>query len=558
MTDKPTYKELESEIAALHEVLQAEQSKSRADLFQHLIQTLECVKKCHLATIDTIQDGYFETDLNGTFILCNHSLTKISGYQPDELIGKNFRDIAPPKMARILLASFKRILENDQDLAPTHFEVFHKKGHTLSILLKASLKRDPRDHVIGFRGTFKDVSEQYKALERQKRLQTQFFQAQKMEALGTLAGGLAHGFNNVLMAIQGNLSLMRLNLPLGSNMQKHLERISRSADKGVHLAKQILSFAKIGKFVVMSTDMNKILKSTSRMFIRSNPGLKFHEFYQRDLWETQVDRVQIGQLLLSLYMHAAEAMPNGGDIYLHSENVVLDDTYTRAYDTEAGRFVKISVTDSGKGLDEDAKQRIFEPFYSAYSPARFDGIGLATAYGTIKSHKGIINVYSELGHGTTFTFYLPTSKKEKLSQSGEFDIQKGFETILLVDDDDDVARSVRNILERAGYQVMIANSGDEAIDIYKEYFPQIDLVLLDIILPDINGDQVYPQLKAVNANVLVVLISGYSVNKQINALLHQGCADFIQKPFQTQSLTAKIRLVLDRNHQKNDISLSVD
>lgn len=558
MNDKPTYEELESEIAALNEALQAEQSKSKAELFQHLIQTLECVKKCHLATIDTIQDGYFETDLNGTFTLCNHSLTKISGYQPDELIGKNFRDIAPPKMARILIASFNRILESDEDLAPSHFEVFHKKGHTLSILLTASLKRDPRDHAIGFRGTFKDVSEQYKALERQKRLQTQFFQAQKMEALGTLAGGLAHGFNNVLMAIQGNLSLMRLNLPPGSNMQKHLERISRSSDKGVHLAKQILSFAKIGKFVVMSTDMNKILKSTSRMFTRSNHSLIFHEFYQNNLWETRVDRVQIGQLLLSLYMHAAESMPNGGDIYLHSENVVLDDSYTRAYDTKAGRFVKISVTDSGKGLDEDAKQRIFEPFYSAYAPARFDGIGLATAYGTIKSHKGIINVYSELGHGTTFTFYLPTSKKEKLSQPGAFDFEKGFETILLVDDDDAVARSVRNILEHAGYHVMIANSGDEAIDIYKEYFPQIDLVLLDMILPDINGEQVYPQLKEVNANVLVVLISGYSVNRQINALLNQGCADFIQKPFQTQSLTAKIRFVLDRKHQRDDISLPVD
>jgi signal transduction histidine kinase/CheY-like chemotaxis protein len=460
-------------------------------------------------------------------------------------------------MARNLLIYFSHILKTDTIPVPSHFEVRHKKGFTFRILLTASLIRNQRDDAVGFRGTFKDIGEQYKTLERHKRLQTQFFQAQKMEALGTLAGGLAHGFNNVLMAIQGNLSLMRLNLSPADNLHKHLERIGRSTEKGIHLAKQILSFAKIGKFVVMSTNLNQVLQSTSRMFIRSNPGLKFHEFYQSDLWETRVDRVQIGQLLLSLYMQAAEAMPDGGDIYLHSENVVLDNHYTRAYDIDVGKFVKISVTDSGKGLDDDAKQRIFEPFYSAYSPARFESIGLASAYSTIKSHKGIINVYSEIGHGTTFTFYLPTSKKERLSQTGEFKLQKGNETILLVDDDETVAKSVKDILEHVGYQVMIAGSGDEAVEIYKEYCRHIHLVMLDIILPDINGDQVYPKLKAINANVLVILISGYSVNKQINVLLNQGCTDFIQKPFQTQSLTTKIRQALDRTHQKTDIGLAV-
>jgi two-component system cell cycle sensor histidine kinase/response regulator CckA len=358
------------------------------------------------------------------------------------------------------------------------------------------------------------------------------------------------------MAIQGNLSLIRINMQPEHSLQKHLDRISQSVDKGINLAKQILSFAKMGKFVVMATDLNNILKSTSRMFMRSNPTLRFYEYYEKDLWETQVDRVQIGQLLLSLYMNAAEAMPNGGDIYLHSENVILDESYTQAHDVEAGRYVKISVTDAGRGLDEDALQRLFEPFYSAHAPARYNGIGLATVYGTIKSHKGIINVYSELGHGTTFTLYIPTSKKDKLRQAGVPQIVMGHETILMVDDDEAVARAARTILERSGYQVMIANSGDEAIGIYQEYCHQIHLVLLDFIMPDLNGEQVYRRLKAINPNILVILISGYCVNKEISALLEQGCADFIQKPFQTQSLTTRIRLALDRTHPAEHLSLS--
>ena len=507
------------------------------------------------AVIDALRDGYFETDPNGTFTFCNQALLDLSGYARNEFIGKNFRTLSPPRTTHSLQAAFGRLSNDGQASAPTHYEVFHKKGHTLTIELTASLILDADGDPSGYRGTIRDVTEQIKSSDQQRRLQSHAFQAQKMEALGTLAGGLAHGFNNVLMAIQGNLSLIRMNLPPDKRLQTQLDRIGQSTDKGVHLAKQILSFAKMGKFVVMATDLNTILKSTSRMFMRSNPNLRFHEYYESDLWETQVDRVQIGQLLLSLYMNAAEAMPDGGDIYLHSENMVLDANYTKAYDADAGRFVKISVTDNSVGLPKEARERIFEPFYSAYSPTRFDGLGLAAVYGTIKSHRGIINVYSEIGHGTTFSLYIPTSKKDKLTSSDKAPIPHGHETILLVDDDDEAARVARVILENAGYHVIIANSGDEGIGIYKELHPSIDLVLLDIIMPDLDGDQVYTRMKAINANILVVLVSGYSVNKQIAALLNRGCVDFIQKPFQTQTLTAKVRLALDRAFPVDHVSL---
>lgn len=549
MTDRPTYSELESHVAELTRIM--DEQKLEISRLKHTNHRLQGQKQRYRKIIDTIQEGYFETDVGGNFIFCNQALCRILGYSRDELIGRNFVQLTPPKTARALRRMIGNLLKSRSLVLSSHFEVYHKEGHTLTTQVWARAMKDSLGVPTGFKGTARDVSEEITASERDKQLQNQLFQAQKMEALGTLAGGLAHGFNNVLMAIQGNLSLVRINLPEGHGMHKHLERISRSTDKGVNLAKQILSFAKLGKFVVMATDLNTILRSTSRMFMRSNPKLHFHELYEENLWETQVDRVQIGQTLLSLYVNAAEAMPEGGDVYLQSENMILDEAYTLPNKVEPGRFVKISVTDNGKGLSEDAKRRIFEPFFSAHTPARYEGLGLAAVYGTVKSHNGIINVYSEKGHGTTFTLYIPTSKKDKLRQSHPLDVPKGTETILLVDDDKLVAQSGRAILELAGYRVMVASSGLEAIDIYGEYGQEIDLILLDIIMPDLSGDQVFHELRKINPNILVVLVSGYSVNNLIDALLKQGCVDFIQKPFQTQSLSAKVRLALDHGRPED-------
>jgi CheY-like chemotaxis protein len=305
----------------------------------------------------------------------------------------------------------------------------------------------------------------------------------------------------------------------------------------------------------MATDLNKILKSTSRMFTRSNTRLKIHEIYEEKLWQTQVDRVQIGQVLLSLYMNAAEAMPDGGDLYLQSENIYLDESSTKPFNNKPGRYVKISVTDSGKGLGGEAKRRIFEPFFSPYRPIRYEGLGLAAAYGTIKSHHGIINVYSEKGHGTTFNIHLPASEKglESLPDGAEAD--RGSETVLIVEDDSMAARIGRDILERWGYRVMVADNGGEAIEIYAEYKKRIQLVLLDLILPDLSGDQVFSSLRKINPDVRVIITSGYNVNQQITHLLNHGCTDFIQKPFQSRALSSKVRAALDREAAPSNLSV---
>jgi PAS domain S-box-containing protein len=496
--------------------------------------------------VESIKEGYFETDLDGRITFCNQALLNLSGYRRDEIIGRTFRDFVPPRTARILQATFGNVYKTGREAGMDNYEMFHQSGHTLIVEFAADLLVDAQGDPIGFHGVLRDVSDHVKALEKQKQIQWQRNQAQKLDALGTLAGGLAHGFNNVLMAIQGNLSLIRMNLEADHPMQKHLERINQSTEKGGQLAREILSFAKIGKFVVMPTDLNSILKSTSRMFVRANSNLMFHELYTENLWKTYVDRVQIGQVLLSLFMNAAEAMPDGGDIYLQSENVILDESYTRPFDTKPGQHVKISVTDSGPGLDEEAKQRIFEPFFTAYRPLRYEGLGLASVYGTVKSHNGIINVYSEKGHGTTFTIYLPAAVPEPIQTDAGKQV-RGNETILLVDDDEIAARIGRDILERYGYRIIVAGSGGEAVDVYRSYHRQIQLVLLDVILPDISSEQVFEELKRHNPDVRIVLASGYNVNKHIQAMLNMGCLDFVQKPFQSELLSEKIRAALDRD-----------
>ncbi len=552
-TTEPTTKarELEKEVQAYKTALKRAESIS-SDLQLQLNREKECNEQLmhndqkYRQIIESIQEGYFETDLKGRITFVNHALIQISGYEREELIGAIFRDFTPPRTARAMKSAFGKVYKTGKDAKARNYEVFHKDGHTLIIEFSAALIRDQKGTATGFRGVMRDVSKQVRAAEKDKRMQTQLQQAQKMEALGTLAGGLAHGFNNVLMAIQGNLSIIRMNLPQDHALQQHLERINQSTEKGGRLAKEILSFAKVGKFVVMPTDLNKIIKSTSRMFMRSNTRLKVHEIYEEELWQTRVDRVQIGQVLLSLYMNAAEAMPNGGDLYLQSENIHLDESYTKPFNNAPGRYVKISVTDSGNGLDAEAKRRIFEPFFSPYRPIRYEGLGLAAAYGTIKSHQGIINVYSEKGHGTTFNIYLPIARKDPATLPNGTEADKGSETVLIVDDDPMASQVGRDILERWGYRVMVADSGTEAIEIYTEYNAQIDLVLLDVILPDLTGDQVFFSLKKINPNVMVIVASGYNVNQQIAHLLSYGCVDFIQKPFQSRTLSSKVRKALDR------------
>jgi CheY-like chemotaxis protein len=369
-----------------------------------------------------------------------------------------------------------------------------------------------------------------------------------MEAIGTLAGGIAHDFNNLLMGIQGHASLMLLHLDPNHPHFERFKRIEDFVKSGAGLTKQLLGFARGGKYEVKLTNLNELIQNSSEMFARTKKEIQIHRKFQKDIWPVEVDLGQLEQVLLNLYVNAWQAMPGGGDLYIQTSDIVLDEKYSEPFRIKPGNYVKISVTDTGVGMDNAIQQRIFDPFFTTKDIGRGTGLGLASAYGIIKNHGGIINVYSKRGEGTTFNIYLPASengvpiKDKKLPD----EILKGTETVLLVDDEDGILDIGEEMLKEIGYEVWIARGGKEAIEIYSNHKGKIDVVILDMIMPDMNGGKAYDRMKEINPNVKVLLSSGYSINGKAAAILKRGCDGFIQKPFTMQKLSKKIRNILDK------------
>jgi len=328
---------------------------------------------------------------------------------------------------------------------------------------------------------------------------------------------------------------------------KHLKGIENIIKGGADLTRQLLGFARGGKYEVKPTDMNDLVGKCSEMFSRTKKEIRICGKYQKDIWTVEVDQGQIEQVLLNLYVNAWQAMPGGGELYLETENVTLEADYVKAFHIEPGYYVKISVTDNGIGMDEATCRRIFEPFFTTKEVGKGTGLGLASAYGIIKNHKGIIHINSEKGNGTTFSIYLPASGK-KLTEERELscEVLKCTETILFVDDEDMISEFAKTILRELGYKVLLARNGKEAIEVYRNNKDQIDVVILDMIMPEMGGDKAYDIMKEVNPDIKVLLSSGYSVEGDAAKILERGCDGFIQKPFNMKQLSKSIREILDR------------
>ncbi len=381
----------------------------------------------------------------------------------------------------------------------------------------------------------------------QKQLEAQTQQIRRLEALGTLAGGIAHDFNNLLMGIQGRTSLMMMNSDFSRVHYEDLKGIEDIVKSGVDLTKQLLGFGRKGKYEAKPTDLSKLVRTSSQMFGRTKKEIKIHAKYQKDIWAAEVDSGQIEQMLLNLYVNAWQAMPGGGELYLQTENVTLDESYTKPYEAKPGRYVKISVTDTGVGMDEATKERIFEPFFTTKEMGRGMGLGLASAYGIIKNHEGILNVYSERGEGTTFNICLPACEKKIIDEKKPLEgTIRGSEAVLLVDDEDIIVDIGKKNLEKLGYKVITARNGKEAVELYQKNQGNIDVVVLDMIMPEMGGGETYDKLKEINPDVKVILSSGYSIEGQASEILKRGCDGFIQKPFRMKQLSGKINEVLEK------------
>jgi len=386
----------------------------------------------------------------------------------------------------------------------------------------------------------------YEDITEKTKLEHQLKQTQKFEAVATLAGGIAHDFNNLLMGIQGRASLMSVELESSNPHLEHIKAIEDYIRSATDLTKQLLGFARGGKYEVRPIDINELLLASATMFGRTKKEIRIHTKLQNPPPVVAVDRGQIEQVLLNLYINAWQAMPDGGELYLETKIVALDNAYCKPYQAKPGRYAKVSVTDTGIGMDESICRRIFDPFFTTKEKARGTGLGLSSAYGIIKNHDGIIAVYSEVGQGTTFNIYLPVSHVATYRDvPTETELVKGSETILLVDDEDMIIKVAQAMLEKLGYRVIVAKDGEQAVDTVKRKGNEIDLVILDLIMPGIKGGKAFDLIHEIQPAMPVILSSGYSLNGQANDIIQRGCNGFIQKPFNISELSQKVQKILN-------------
>jgi two-component system cell cycle sensor histidine kinase/response regulator CckA len=380
-----------------------------------------------------------------------------------------------------------------------------------------------------------------------KTLEAELQQARRMEALGTLAGGIAHDFNNLLMGIQGRISMMLMNIDNSHQHYRDLEDIEEIIRSGADLTKQLLGFSRGGRYEVRATDLNSLIKHTFDLFGRMKKGIRIQRRFERDLWVAEVDRGQFEQVLLNLFLNASDAMPEGGTLSLSTRNALLDKEHTDPHRVPAGRFVHVSVADTGIGMDDKTLRRIFEPFFTTKGMGRGTGLGLASAYGIIQNHGGIIKVSSKLGVGTTFDIYMPASEGaiETEPVSSPEPVIKGTETILLVDDEQKVLDICDRFLRRLGYSVLVAKNGQEALETYEKNKANVDIVVIDMIMPGMNGRELFDQLRAIEPSLRALVSTGYSIEGAVSDLMIQGCKGYIQKPFSLRVLAKEIRRILD-------------
>jgi two-component system, cell cycle sensor histidine kinase and response regulator CckA len=493
--------------------------------------------------VNNIQDGVFILQ-GDRFRFVNEAMALMMGYSVEEMMGMEFLPLIAPEYRQRVADRYLRRQAGETVENEYEFDILHKDGSTrLTVNMNIGVF-SYRGKTASF-GTIKDITDKKRAELERIKLESQLQQVHKMEAIGTLAGGIAHDFNNLLMGILGNATLTLMNIDPAHPGYERLKNIEKYVQSGADLTRQLLGFARGGKFVVEPTNLNELIQRTSEMFARTKKEITISSSLQEDLLTVDVDRGQIEQVLLNFYVNAWQAMPAGGNLHIRTTNETLDDGCIQAFSVIPGNYVNFSITDTGVGMDPNIRERVFEPFFTTREKGRGTGLSLSSAYGIIKNHGGFINVHSEKGRGTSFTVYLPASKK---SAGMEKDIcepvVKGSGTVLLVDDEQMILDVGGQMLEKLGYQILTAPNGNEALKLFELHQDHIVLVILDMIMPAMGGSEIFDKLKSMHPNVKVILSSGYAVDGQAADIMKRGCNGFIQKPFNLKQLSRKMDEIL--------------
>lgn len=475
----------------------------------------------------------------------NQALCSMLGYEPGFLTGKNtkifYEDLK--EYDRIGRELYSRIGKNHTAITETR--LLKKDGNLLNCRIRASLLC-PGDESKGFVFVITDISEL-------KMLQIQLHQAEKMDAIGVLAGGVSHDFNNILMGIQGHLSLMQINYTNPEKVSGHVKQIEKLVKTASDLTKRLLGFARGGKYKISLLDINELIYLALNIFEPTRKDIVIHKNCDENLRLIDGDHSQLEQVFMNLLINASQAMPGDGDIYITTSNITIGKDHNYPFTVIPGHYVKATVRDTGIGMDLDTQRKIFDPFFSTKTTVdqKGRGLGLSTVYGIVKHHEGFIVVDSVKGKGASFHVCLPASRKSRqkdiLEKTPEIKtLLKGSETVLLVDDEPEFINIGKNFLEKLGYTSVVALNGLEAVEIFKIYKDRISLVVLDIVMPEMNGPEAFMEIKKIKKDVKVLVSTGYAVDDRIEDLLKKGCDDYIRKPFSLNEFSHALRKILDK------------
>lgn len=487
--------------------------------------------------VETANDSIFIAQ-EQKIVYANARSSEITGYDLNEILGRPFQAFIHPDDLQMVIDRYTRRTDGEHALPSTYsFRIITKDNTEKIVQISVA--------VIEWNGKpatlncMRDITDQ-------KRMEDALQQAQKMKSLGTLAGGIAHDFNNLLMGIQGRASLMAMELTPSHSLLEHIRAIDESIRSASGLTKQLLGVARGGKYEPKAIDVNELVDGSSAMFSRTRKEIQIEKQLSPDPIVVEADRQQMEQVLLNMYVNAWQAMPDGGVIVLETRVKTLDGNYCKIHNAMPGRYATISVKDNGMGIDGNHLKQVFDPFFTTKEKSRGTGLGLASAYGIVKNHDGFITVSSEVGIGATFTVHLPVSEKDVYHERHPIqEMRRGEETILLVDDEAMVVDVTKELLKSMGYAVIAANGGEQAISELSTMADSVDLVILDMIMPGMDGSATFDRIREMQPAIPVILSSGYALDGKADEIMKRGCSGFIQKPYTISKLSDKIRTVLD-------------
>ena len=482
--------------------------------------------------------GIFQVTKEGKFLMANQRMANIFGYDSQQDFFDDVDNIVklyvnPEERSRLL-----KVIDEEGHLHGREMNFKRKDGNLIFCNAYARLvQRNDGENI--YEGLLEDITDK-------KKMETQLQQVTKMEAIATLAGGVAHEFNNTLMGIMGNIELLQMNLSEDEGNDKYLETMKRSGHRMSRLTDQLLAYAEGGKYQPKNLKLDDFVIETLPILQHDlNPEVRVETHFQKDISFVSADNAQMQMVLSAILANSNEAIEDKGFIRITAENKDVDDDLAKQLPgLTPGAHVCLTIEDDGMGMDEETRSGIFEPFFTTKFQGR--GMGMAAVYGIVKNHNGLIYVDSELGRGTTVWIYLPAIEAEiekpKEAKSG---ISTGSGTILMIEDEDVVIEVTQAMLEMLGYRVMVAKTGKDATHIAETFDGQIDLALLDIKLPDMEGGKVYPLIMEARSNLKVIVFSGYSIDGPARKILDAGAQDFIQKPFSLATLSEKLKEVLE-------------